>query len=284
MICNDMMLIDFLLTWWPFILLLAGVGAFSGFLAGLLGIGGGIVLVPALYYGFNMLGYDVSVTMHVAVGTSLAIIVPTGLSSARAHVRRDSVDQALVRRMAPGVLCGVLCGTFVAGLISGTDLKVFFAIALLFLAGLMLYNRPRAVTADAGQSANLRFPRLVGGVIGMVSSLVGVGGATMSVPYMTLGGIPVRSAVGTAAALGLVISVPAALGFMVIGWTAAGLPPFSVGYVNGAAWAIIVPFSVLAAPLGAHVAHNIPVGALKKVFAAAVMIIALYMLWDAIGG
>lgn len=264
------------------ILALAAIGGTAGFLAGLLGIGGGIVLVPGLYYTLTMLGYDPAHMMHVAVGTSLAVIVPTGFSSARAHWKRGAVDLSLVRRIGFGVVIGVVLGTLLAGQLSGTVMKAVFAVAIMGLALVMLSNPARYSLWDGvpGQP----WAGLAGCFIGGLSTLMGIGGATISVPYMSLHKVPIRQAVGTAAALGLVISLPGMLGFVLIGWGERGLPPFSLGYVNGLAWLVIIPFSVGIAPLGARVAHTIPVDLLRRVFAVFMVIVALRMLLDVFGG
>lgn len=261
---------------------LAALGVLAGFLAGLLGIGGGIVLVPGLYYIFTTLGFDPAFMMHMAVGTSLAVIVPTGLSSARAHWRREAVDLSLVLRLGAGVVIGVALGTLAADQLSGVLLKAVFAFAIMGLAGVMVSNPARYTIWDAvpGQP----WAGLAGIFIGGLSTLLGIGGATISVPYMSMHKVPIRRAVGTAAALGLVVAVPGMLGFMLIGLDAGGLPPFSLGYINGLAWAVIVPFSVLAAPLGAKVAHALPVEYLRRVFAVFMILVAARMLMDVFGG
>lgn len=261
---------------------LVGLGGLAGFLAGLLGVGGGIVLVPGLFYIMTALGYPPDHMMHLAVGTSLAIIIPTGMSSVRAHYKRGAVRVDLLRMIGVGIVIGVAAGTVIASHISGESLKLIFAVALLFLAGVMLVNPSRFALADhvPGQP----WPGLMGVVIGGLSTLMGIGGATISVPYMTLCRVPIHQAVGTASALGLIISIPAAVGFGIIGWGQDHLPPFSIGYISLLAFALIVPCSVLAAPLGAHVAHNVSVVRLRAVFAVFLVIVSLKMLYSAVYG
>ena len=268
-----------LLLWVP---LLIGLGGLAGFLAGLLGIGGGMILVPGLFFSLSALGYTSDHLMHLAVGTSLAIIIPTGLSSALSHARRKAVRMDLVCRIGPGILLGVAVGTFIAGQISGDHLKLVFAVALLALSGLMMIDSTRFHWAKdvPGQP----WSGLAGGVIGALSALMGIGGATISVPYMTLCRVPIHQAVGTASALGMVISIPAATGYAVIGWGQEGLPPFTFGYINMLAFFLIAPFSILAAPWGARAAHSISVHALRKVFVVFLMIVSLRMLYDALYG
>lgn len=260
--------------------MLLALGACAGFLAGLLGIGGGAVLVPGLFYIFNFLGFPAEPLMHMAVGTSLAIIVPTGLSSVRAHWRKGAVDVSLVIRIGGGIVAGVCFGTVLASWLSGQSLKLIFAITLSVLAVFMIAGPDRFKGSHVFPSQP--WPSFAGFVIGGVSSLIGIGGATMSVPYMSVYGIPIHRAIGTAAALGLLISIPAALGFMWTGWLVEGRPLGSIGYVHLPAWACVIAASVMCAPLGAKVSHKIPVGMLRNIFAAFMIIVALKMAWSAL--
>lgn len=256
---------------------LTALGVVAGFLAGLLGVGGGIVLVPSLFYLFTFLGFESPYLMHIAVGTSLAIIVPTGFSSARAHWKKDAVDMSLVKNIGSGIVIGVVIGTFVIASLSGESLKMVFATALLVLAFIMLLNPARFRIANGIPSQP--WSGLAGKVIGGISTLIGIGGASLSVPFMTLCGIPIHRAIGSAAAMGLIISIPATLGSIIIGWDAPERLPFSIGFVNIAAFLCIIPTSVLSAPLGAWVAHKIPVRPLKQGFAMFIIFIALRMWW-----
>jgi len=266
------------MEWLPLILLIVLIGCTAGFLAGMLGVGGGIVLVPGLYYGFGMLGYDTASIMHLAVGTSLAVIIPTGLSSARAHWKRQAVDKSLLMKMGPGIVLGVLAGTCLAGMMSGDALKTVFAVAIIGLAIIMIGNPSQFTFLKAMPPQPV--PALSGVVIGTLSTLMGIGGATVSVPFMSLSGVDMRKAVGTASALGLLIAVPGTLGFTILGGGSQDVPPFSIGYVNVLAWLLIVPFSVICAPLGAHLAHGISITKLRRVFAVFMVIVALRMLAD----
>lgn len=259
---------------------LLSLGAVAGFLAGLLGIGGGAVLVPGLYFGLQYLGFESDALMHVAVGTSLAVIIPTGLSSARAHWKRGAVRLDLVRQIGPGILLGVAAGTFIARYIQEEGMTLFSAFALAVLAAVMVVN-PARFSPFAGTPRRL-WMGFSGIVIGVFSSLMGIGGATISVPWMAMCRVPLHTAVGTASALGLVIAIPAALGFIAIGWHVEGRPPFSLGYVNFLAWPLIVPVSVLAAPWGARLAHSVSVARLRRLFAAFLVVVAGRMLWEAL--
>lgn len=259
---------------------LLALGGVAGFLAGLLGIGGGVVLVPGLYFGLKYMGFESGALMHVAVGTSLAVIIPTGLSSARAHWKRGAVRLDLVRQIGPGILLGVAAGTVIAGYTPEAGMTLLFAFALSALAVVMVVN-PARFSPFADMPRRL-WMGVSGVVIGVFSSLMGIGGATISVPWLALCRVPMHTAVGTASALGLVIAIPAALGFILIGWSVPGLPPFSLGYINFLAWPLIIPASVLAAPWGARLAHNVSVERLRIFFAVFLVVIALRMLWGAL--
>lgn len=259
---------------------LLALGGVAGFLAGLLGIGGGVVLVPGLYFGLKYMGFESGALMHVAVGTSLAVIIPTGLSSARAHWKRGAVRLDLVRQIGPGILLGVAAGTVIAGYTPEAGMTLLFAFALSALAVVMVVN-PARFSPFADMPRRL-WMGVSGVVIGVFSSLMGIGGATISVPWMALCRVPMHTAVGTASALGLVIAIPAALGFILIGWSVPGLPPFSLGYINFLAWPLIIPASVLAAPWGVRLAHSVSVERLRIFFAFFLVVIALRMLWGAL--
>ncbi len=270
---------DLIIEFYPLVILLVFLGCISGFLAGLLGVGGGIVLVPGLYAVFTYLqpdmGFDRDNLMHVSVGTSLAIIVPTGLSSALSHNKRGGVDFALVKMVGAGVAVGAVFATWVVQGLDALTMKMIFATVILVLAFIMISNQSRFQI----NSENLRQPliSISGFVIGSISTLVGIGGATLSVPYFTMHGVPMHSAVGSASAIGLVIAVPAAIGFMIIGYGQDNLPPFSLGYVNCLAWLSVIPVSVLVAPLGVRVSHKVGVKRLRSVFAFFMMAVAFNM-------
>lgn len=264
--------------WFLLVTALIGLGCLGGFLAGLLGVGGGIVLVPGLYYIFTGLGLPAEHMMHVCVGTSLAIIVPTGLSSAMAHHKRGNVDLSLMKNLAMGIVVGVGLGTWLADRLSSDALQYIFAIAVLGLAGLMVVSLRKDIILSKHMPPQ-PWTSVGGGVVGFVSTLVGIGGATMNVPFMTMCKVPIHKAIGTSSALGLFISVPAALGFMYIGLGEAGRPPYSLGFVNIPAFLLIIPSSVILAKVGAHVAHKASVPMMRKVFAIFLVIVSL-KLWS----
>lgn len=259
-------------------LLAAGTGA--GLLAGLLGVGGGIVVVPVLFHLFTLFQFDESVAMLMAVGTSLGAMVPTSLSSARSHFKRGAVDLALVRRWGVAIVAGVAAGTAIASAVRGQVLTLVFGIVTLAVAAnLALRGEGRAV-----------WPRMPGGValqaiafvIGVVSSLMGIGGGMLSVPVMSACSYPMRKAVATAAANGVLIALPGAVGFIIAGLGAPGRPPASLGYVNLVGFALIVPATVLAAPWGARIAHSISPRWLRWSFVAFLLATGVRMLWRAL--
>lgn len=260
---------------------LLATGLAAGTLAGLLGIGGGIVVVPVLYSVFSAFGFDAGVAMHMAVGTSLATMVPTSIMSARAHYRRGAVDMALLRRWAPAVVVGVILGSLIAGVVRGQVLTaVFGVVALAAAANLMLRGDGRAIWPQLPKGIGLQ---AIAAVIGLLSSLMGIGGGMLSVPVMSACSYPIRQAVATAAATGTLIAVPGAIGFMVAGLGEAGRPPYSLGFVNLIGFALIIPATMLSAPWGARIAHTINPKWLRLMFALFLFFTGGRMLWRAFG-
>lgn len=254
---------------------MALTGAAGGILAGLLGVGGGIVIVPVLEIVLGLVGVDPAVRMHIAVGTSLATIIPTSLSSALAHWRRQSVSTATVRYWSPYIVLGAAAGTLVAGEVSSQVLYIVFAVvALVVSLKMMLPMDDKVVAQDVPRGF---FGPLIPGGIGVVSAMMGIGGGSMSVPVMTLCNKPIHLAVGTSAVFGAFISVPAALGFVYTGWGNALLPYGSLGFVNVVGFALIVPATILFAPLGAKIAHALPRRALGLLFGLFLFAIAIRM-------
>lgn len=247
------------------VLALVVTGAIAGVLAGLLGVGGGIVIVPVLYHLFTLLGIDESVRMHVTVGTSLATIIPTSIMSSRAHRRRGSLDVSLIRRLMPGVVVGVVLGAIASRYLSGGVLTAVFAVVALAVALNMAFKRDGFALADGlpGPAGTA----LIGGGIGGVSTLMGIGGGTLSVPILNALRVPMHTAVGTGAMLGMVISLPGALAFVVNGLGVPLRPPLSLGYVNLLGMALIVPATMATTGWGARLAHRIDARRLRQVFA-----------------
>jgi uncharacterized membrane protein YfcA len=258
-------------------LAMALTGLLSGTLAGLLGVGGGIVIVPVLFNVFPILGIPEAVQMKLAVGTSLATIIPTSIVSARKHYAKGAIDTALLRAIWPPMILGVALGTVLAIWLKGDALSAVFAtIALLVALNMGLTGVDFKI-----RDTTPRGPGLwgIGGFIGTVSAMMGIGGGTVGVPILSMFGTPIRSAVATASVFGLIISIPATLGFLYGGWGVADLPPYSLGYVNLIGFALIVPSSILATPWGVHLAHTIPPLALKRAFAVFLAITAIRMFY-----
>ena len=248
-------------------------------LAGLLGVGGGIVIVPAVELGLDWYGVPSDFRMHIAVATSLAVIIPTSISSARAHHRRGAVDVALAWRWSPMIAVGAFIGVFIASQVSGATLTaVFGVVAFLVAVKLMLPLDDKTLTNEVPSNAAVGVIPLS---IGAISSLMGIGGGTFTVSTLTLMGESIHKAVGTSALFGLLISVPGAIGFVVAGWGMEQLPPASLGYVNLAGFAVIASTTVLAAPVGAHIAHALSRRALSMSFGLFLLLVAVRMLWQA---
>ena len=260
------------MEWFAYLFL----GAFAGTLAGLLGVGGGLVIVPVLILLFQEYGFSPQVLVHLAIGTSLATIVFTSISSVWAHQRRGAVLWPQFWQLTPGIVLGAFLGAVIARLIPGTELRMVFGIfelAVAFQMGLNL--RPDA----ARQLPSSLLMLLIGGVIGTISSIVGIGGGTMTVPFLAWCNVEMRKAVATSAACGLPIAVAGAIGFMVTGWGEQSLPVMSSGYLYWPALAGIVMASVLFAPVGARLAHALPGATLRKLFAVFIGVLGIRMLW-----
>jgi len=257
---------------------MAATGLVSGTLAGLLGVGGGIVIVPVLFNVLPLFGIPEAVQMKLAIGTSLATIIPTSIQSARKHFAKGTMDVALLRSLAPSIGAGVLLGTVLAIWLKGDALTLVFAVVAVAVAVNM---------ATTGADWRLResFPtgaprHGIGGFIGTVSAMMGIGGGTVGVPILSAFGAPMRAAVATASAFGIIIAVPATIGFVWAGWGNPMLPPLSVGYVNLVGFALIVPTSMLAAPWGVKLAHSIPPLLLKRLFAVFLAVTSARMIWS----
>jgi len=254
-------------------------GCVAGVLAGLFGIGGGIVIVPVLEAALGFLGVDAAIRMHVAVATSLATIIPTSLSSARAHHQRQSVDFEIVKRWAVFVLVGALLGAWIASQVHSRVLAMVFAtLALLVAIKMVLMPETRSLTEEVPRGPLVP---VIPTAIGLFSSMMGIGGGTFSVMTLTLFNEPIHRAVGTAALFGLVISLPATVGFVVTGWNDVRLPPGSLGYVSLVGFALIAPATVLAAPLGAKIAHGMSQKRLSMLFGAFLVIASIRLFYRA---
>lgn len=253
-------------------LALAASGLISGFLAGLFGIGGGTILVPVFYWILGLAGVDEAVRMHLSVGTSVGIILPTAISSFRAHRRRGSVDVQLLRSWIVAVPAGVLLATAVAARISGEQLQIIFAAVAVLVAIRMIFNRASwRLGADLPPNP---IRALCGLVIGFFSTLMGIGGGVLNNTFMTLYGRPVHQAIGTSSGVGVLIAIPGIVGYMIAGWGRPELPFASVGFVNLLGVALVVPITMLAAPLGVRLAHALPKRRLEVAFGLYLLLVA----------
>jgi len=271
-----MNIIEFITNNIPTILTLVTTGVFAGILAGLLGVGGGIVIVPVLFFLFQSFGVSPESAMLIATATSLATIVPTSISSIRSHHQKGNVDFDLLKRWAVFILTGVLAGSWLVTRVEGTVLTLLFGVIATLSALNMLLRTGKSalfqqLPAKAGQT-------VMGTSIGFFSAMVGIGGGTISVPLLTLYNYPTHKAVGTAAAIGLIISLPGALTMLVIGNTPTDAPAGTFGLVNLIGFICIVPLTVLFAPVGASLAAKLDAAKLKKIFALVLLLTGLRML------
>ena len=260
-------------------LVMAGVVA--GLVAGMLGAGGGIVIVPVLYHVLGSAGVPEDLRMHLAVGTSLAAIVPTSLSSLSAHAKQNAVDGRLVRLWAAPMLLGAVAGTAIAGLAPGQLLALVFGAAAVPIAANLALGKESWRLSD--HIARGPVGALLPFGIGALAAMMGIGGGSIGVPAMTLSGMPVKRAVGTAAAFAAIVAIAGAIGAVIAGWGADRLPPFSYGYVNLLAFAVIAPVTFVVAPLGIRFAHLADRTRLARMFALFVVLTAAKMVWDALG-
>lgn len=256
-------------------------GVFGGILAGLLGVGGGIVIVPALYFALSLTGSNPALMMQVAVGTSLATIVFTALSSSWGHYKRGALDMALLKRWAPAILVGVIIGGLLGGVVSGYILVAVFATVAALVALDMIFRKPD--NSRPPRSFSPRVWAATGVFAGAISAMMGIGGGTVCVPVLNFLGYDIRRAVGTSAAIGFVIGLPGALIYAGTGLGQSGLPPFSIGYVNLVAAALIIPLTTSFAHVGVRIAHTISQRALRLAFGAFLMLTSLRMFYDLIG-
>ena len=265
----------------PLILTMLATGVVAGLLAGLLGIGGGIVIVPVLDTALGLRGVDPAIRMHIAVATSLATIVFTSMSSARAHHARGALDVDLAKLWGPFVFVGSMMGSVAASHVQGTVLMMIFGVVALLIAIQMVlpldeYRPWKEVPRGVG---SIITPSVIGGL----SAMMGIGGGTFSVSTLTMMSQPIHRAVGTAAFFGLLIAVPGTLGFVVSGWGDPRLPPANLGYVNLVGVAVISPVTVMMAPIGAQIAHKLGKRQLSMLFGIFLLIVSIRMLVRAFG-
>ncbi|MCC2609975.1 sulfite exporter TauE/SafE family protein [Neorhizobium sp. Rsf11] len=257
----------------PFILALVAGGMVAGLLAGMFGIGGGAILVPIFFHVFGLLGIAEDVRMQLALGTSLAIIVPTSIRSFMAHRQRGSVDTALLRGWIVAVPLGTLIATVIAAKASSVELRLIFAVIALALAFRMIFNRASWKLGDDLPGNPLKF--MVGTGIGVLSGLMGIGGGVLNNTFMTLYGRSIHQAVATSSGVGVLISLPGLAGYVWGGWGVPGLPPFSTGYINWLAVLLLIPITLYMAPIGARLAHAMSKRQLEAGFGIFLIVISL---------
>ncbi|MGH1454211.1 MAG: sulfite exporter TauE/SafE family protein [Paracoccaceae bacterium] len=261
--------------------MLAVIGAFAGVLAGLLGVGGGIILVPAFFYAFQTLGYDGPLLMQVCLATSLATIIVTSVRSVLSHNRKGAVDWGILRAWAIGIAAGAVAGVLVASSLRSATLQLIFGCLALVIGLYMGLGRAEwrlAQDMPRGMKRALMSP-----AVGFLSVLMGIGGGSFGVPLMSLHNVAIHRAVATAAGFGVLIAVPSVIGFLLLPIDGSSLPPFTVGAVNLPAFAVVIAMTLLTAPLGVRLAHAMDPKPLKRVFGAFLVLVALNMLRKVMG-
>jgi len=266
-------------TYLPLLLLLMGIGALAGVLAGLLGVGGGIVLVPAFYYTFVRLGYESGELMQVCLATSLATIIVTSARSVMAHHKRGAVEWDILKSWAPGIATGAIIGVLVAAGLRSVTLQMIFGVLGSTIGLYMLLGNAAWRLADEMPGAGLRWA--LSPLVGFLSVLMGIGGGSFGVPILTLHGIAIHRAVATAAGFGFIIAVPSVAAFLFVDVT--GALPWSLGAVNIPAFLVVITMTMMTAPLGAKIAHALDPKPLKRLFGMFLTLVALNMLRTAAG-
>ena len=260
----------------PMILLILVIGAFAGVLAGLLGVGGGIVLVPAFFYAFGTLGYEGPQLMQLCLGTSLATIIVTSVRSGLAHHRKGAVDLGILKGWAPGIVVGAILGVLTATSLQSGALQAIFG-GLAIVVGLyMTFGRDSWQIAPEMPKGPVR--AALSPLLGYLSVLMGIGGGSFGVPVMSLYGVPIHRAVATAAGFGVLIAVPSVAGFLLAPIPAAERPPLTIGAVNLVAFVLVIAMTFITAPMGARLAHAMNPKPLKRVFGLFLILVALNML------
>ena len=261
--------------------LLFVIGAFAGVLAGLLGVGGGIVLVPSFFYAFQALGYGGPQLMQACLATSLATIIVTSIRSLLSHNKKGAVEWSILRGWAPGIMAGAVLGVTTAANLRSATLQVVFGVLGLAVGGYMCLGRAGWRLGPAMPTGALRI--VFSSVVGFLSVLMGIGGGSFGVPLMSLHGLPIHRAVATASGFGVLIAVPSVIGFFFVEIAAQSRPPMTLGAVNLLAFAVIVSMTLITAPLGVRLAHAMNPQPLKRVFGAFLLLVALNMLRKALG-
>ncbi len=260
--------------------LLLVIGAFAGVLAGLLGVGGGIVLVPAFFYAFSVLGYAGPELMQLCLGTSLATIIVTSIRSGLSHHKKGAVDLMILKTWAPGIVIGAVLGVLVATSLRSTALQTIFGVLAIIVGAYMTFGKASwriAPEMPTGPARGFLSP-----LLGFLSVLMGIGGGSFGVPVMTLYGVPIHRAVATAAGFGVIIAVPSVIGFLFTDLSGP-VPPFTIGAVNFIAFALVIAMTLITAPWGAALAHKMDPKPLKRVFGVFLILVALNMIRKAVG-
>ena len=256
------------------LVVLAAAAAGAGFMAGLLGVGGGIVMVPALYYAFTVLDFDIVTRMHLSVGTSLAIIIPTSIISTMTHKEYDAVDFKMVKSFGVFILAGVICGTFLAVNLKTPALVLFFSIFALMVGLFFIFLREKLVDNPKKISAVVK--NISGVIIGFISVPLGIGGGSLMVPFMRTFGYDIRKSIGTAAAVGFLIAVTGTTTMITGGKIIDNVDtPFSIGYINLLGFAVFVPVTMVMARIGAKVVHKIDKKLLSKIFGIFLILVSM---------
>ena len=259
--------------------LLIGTGIFAGFIAGLFGIGGGVVVVPALYYIFTLAEVDESIRMHLAVGTSLANIVPISIISAVSHARKNSVNIDFLKFIFVSIIVGVTCGSIAVSYLEGSTLILIYSIILLFVAAQFFFWHDKWRLSSS-------FPKNMtghgfGSVIGFLSVIIGVGGGSISIPILKLYNFEIHKAIGTAAGIGTIVAVPGTIGFMIAGLQNNVDLPLSFGYVSLVGLILITPITIIGAPIGVRFAHYLSKSKLNLLFGIFILFMSIrfYLEW-----
>ncbi len=253
---------------------LAVAAAVAGFMAGLLGVGGGIIMVPALYYAFTILDFDILTRMHLSVGTSLAIIIPTSIISTKTHMEYDAVDFKMVKSFGVFILIGVILGTFLAVNLSTPPLVLFFSIFAFMVGLFFIFLREKLV--ENPKTISIMIKNISGVVIGFISIPLGIGGGSLMVPFMRTFGYDIRKSIGTAAAIGFLISVSGAITMIIGGKIINNVnTPFSIGYINMLGFFVFVPVTMVMARIGARVVYKIDRKLLSRIFGVFLIIVSI---------
>lgn len=261
--------------------LLAVIGAFAGVLAGLLGVGGGIVLVPAFFYTFQTLGYGGPQLMQICLATSLATIIVTSVRSVLSHHKKGAVEWAILRGWAPGIAVGAVLGVLVAASLRSTTLQGLFGVIGVMIGLYLGFGRAHWRLGNAMPGGWRR--RVLSPLVGFFSTLMGIGGGSFGVPLMSLYGVPIHRAVATAAGFGVTIALPSVIGFLFLTIDPAHRPPLTIGAVNLVAFAVVIAMTLITAPWGVRLAHATDPRRLKRVFAVFLTLVALNMLRKSLG-